>query len=609
MDNNEKLGLIERVNHASEDQAKRTLRSMILKCTVTQPTIARAIRDAIERHTPTPMIVYQQPESEDDDEAALVSSHKKSTKKKDQDGSGQEEDEFPSTISKERRSTRRGDINSDPLVGQLILKKTKTKTKGIKKRSSDHDEEKNNPNSPKKNRSRHASKLRAEPEQRTCDNSMGEPSHKKIPTVIDLVTSSDDDTSGSEHSENESLDDKSSHDDGSDNDSPDNDSSDDYDSSDDDSSNDDSSDDEVSQNERQDGIHPGGSQPSQDLSNNKANQASMKSGDGSRGAAHSITVSMAKASNQNNGHEMSPLGSGRKRKAPERTVEEFHNDQPAQSATNSHANKRTKQSHLYEPQRAPEDRQCDNCELILPSVAQLLKHRLYCEGAAATLGNHRSEPPSGEGYRQIKQLQKASKPAGDSFTDEPRFTLQLPSRPRQRTPSDRGLSVPPPSFVHEPNNFPRGPTPTPLALARSDSGIQSSPPGLVYHPAAKPTSYVSPDQQSKSPEPESLEHPFQTFPGNSLHRCIFCKQQFRSCENSKAACSRHHGMYLSPSYLLSSDKWLARINLTCALFCRSIPASDGGTAEPKLFQRRHCSRTALRSLDLLPPTGKRRTAL
>ncbi|KAG6360957.1 hypothetical protein INS49_012025 [Diaporthe citri] len=128
MNNSEKLGLIERVDHASEDQAKRTLRSMILKCTVTQPTIARAIKDAIERHTPTPMIVYQQPESEDDDESAPTTSHKKSNKKKNQDGSSQDED-VPASTSKKRRSTRRGDINADPLVGQLILKKTKTKTK------------------------------------------------------------------------------------------------------------------------------------------------------------------------------------------------------------------------------------------------------------------------------------------------------------------------------------------------------------------------------------------------------------------------------------------------------------------------------------------------
>lgn len=552
MDQSEKLGLIERVNHASEDQAKRTLRSMILKCTVTQPTIARAIRDAIERYTPTPTIVYQQPESEDEDEAAPTSSQKKSNKKKDQNGSSQNEEEVPSTTSKKRRSTRRGDINADPLVGQLILNKTKTKLKRKEKHSSDHNDEQNNPNSSKKNLSKHASKLRAEPQQRTRDNSTGQPSQEKSPTVIDLVTSSDDETGDSEHSENEDLNGKSS-----DNDSPD-----DY-SSDDESSDDDSSNGEVSQNEHQDGVLAGGTQPSQDGSNNNnANQASAKSGDGSRGAAHSITISMVKASSQNNGNEMSPFGSGRKRKAPERTVEEVHNDRPAKFAINSHVNKRSKQNHLHEPPRSLKDRQCENCELILPSVEQLLKHRLYCEGATATHGNHhRSELPSGQRSRQTKQLEKASNPAGDSFTDKRRYTLQLPSRPRQRTPSDRGLSVPPPSFVHEPNNFPRGPTPTPLALARSYSGIHSSPPGLVHHPVAKPASDVSPDQQSKLPEPESLgKDLFQIFPGKSLHQCILCKQQFRSCDNSDVACIAHQGMYLSSSCLLSSPNgWIEYI--------------------------------------------------
>lgn len=533
MDHNEKVGLIERVNHASEDQAKRTLRFMIVKCTVTQSTIARAIRDAIERHTPTPMIVYQQPESEDDDEAALVSSHKKSTKKKDQDGSGQEEDEFPSTISKERRSTRRGDINSDPLVGQLILKKTKTKTKGNKKHSSDHDEEKNNPNSPKKNRSRHASKLRAEPEQRTCDNSMGEPSQQKTPTVIDLVTSSDDETCDSEHSENESLDDGSSDNDGSDNESP-------Y----DDSSEDENADDEDPENEQQDDVLPGATRSTQDNSNNKVSQASANSGEGGRSASHSITISMAKASNLNDGNEMSPLCSVKKRKAPEHAMEEMPNHQPAKIATGSHVHKRSKKYHPQEPQTPPEQRTCRKCGILFPSMAQLLKHRHYCKGFAANFGSHhRSEPPSDDRSRRLEKVQKASNPASENFTDQPHNTLRLPSRPLQRASAARESSQPPPSFVHEPNNFPRGLKGAYTAFPGHASDPKSPPPqDLAQTPEPGQSSDSRPNYQSRPPEPESLrQHLLKEVSEEAVHRCRLCKKWYRDSENVVGVCSCHPG--------------------------------------------------------------------
>lgn len=538
MNNSEKLGLIERIDHASEDQAKRTLRSMILKCTVGQPTIARAIRDAIERHTPTPMIVYQQPESEDGAEAVLASSDQESNNsEKDQDGGSQDSDYVPSTTSKKHRSTRRGDINPDPLVGKHILKKTKTKLKRKKERSNDNKKGQNNPSSSKKNQSKHASKLRAEPEQRACDNSVGEPSQQKSPTIIDLLTSSEDETRDTQQSKNENLDDKSSDDNSADNDSPD-----------DSSSDSDSSDDGGAEEEPQGNALADGPGPSQDASNKKAIQTSAGSSVGGRTTTRSNISSRAKAPNQKSGIEISLSGLGKKRKAPERTVEEVHNDQPVKSTMTAHLNKRSKQNHLQEPQRSTEDSRCRRCGILFPSVAQLLKHRDYCEGFAATLGSHhRSEPPSDDHIRRLKHIQTASHPADGSFTDGRHNTRRLPSRPRQTSPANRELSRPPPSFVHEPNNLPRGHTPMPLALAHSNSGIESSPSGLVHRPVSSRSSDGPPHRQSRRSKPESpTQRLLREVREKATHRCKDCKKQFWDFENSDRACRCHPGPFQPP---------------------------------------------------------------
>lgn len=471
MNNSEKLGLIERVERASEEQAKRTLKSMILKCHIRQETIARAIKDAIERHTPTPTIVYQDPASGDDDEEVPTASRKKSKKKKHRDGSSQDEEDEPSPTSKRPWSTRRGDINADPLVGHLVLKKTKTKLKRNKKRSSDHNEEQNDPNSSKKIQPKHASNHRADPEQRTCDNSMGGPSQPESPTVIDLVTSSDGETCDTEHSDDKNLDDESSGNNSSDSESP-------YDFS----SAEDRSDDRDSEIEQQDKVLPAGIRSSQKDSNNKVDQASAKNGDSGRGAFHSITISMAKASNQNEGNEMSPLSSVKKRKASDHTMEEIPNDQPAKSATGTHVNKRSKTNHPQELQTSQEERTCRKCGTLFPSMAQLHRHRHHCKGFAAKVGSdHRSEPPSVDRSGRLEQVQKTSNPASETFTDEPHNTLRLPSRPRQIRPAYRELP--------------------------------------------------------KSSDEESEE---------GVHQCKFCKRWFSDSENSDSICRHHSGMFGQP---------------------------------------------------------------
>lgn len=534
MDTNEKLGWVERVNHASEEQAKRTLNFMILKCNTKTDTIARAIRDAIERHTPTPTIVYQQPESEDDGEAELASSHKKSSKKKkkkkDQDGSSQDEDDAPSTTSKQRRGTRRGDINPDPLVGQLILKKTKAKLRPTKRRSSDHEAEQAQPGPLKKNQSKHASKQRADPKQRPCDKSMGTPSNQEGPPVIDLVTSSDDETCDTEQSENESVDEQSCHNSTSDSES-----------SEDDGSDNNNSDHEEFENQQRDAAFPEAVDPLRQGTSKKANQTNATQSHGGHNAAPPSTVFKAKVSNQSNGIEISLPNLGKKRKAPERTGEEVHDDQPTKSATVVHLNKKYKQHHPQEPQKPSEDRKCQKCGVLFPSVAQLLKHRVHCKGSAATPGSHhRSEPPPDDHFRQFKQAQGASTRAGDSIIDEPRNTLKLPSRPRPRTTTDQGLSEPPAIGANGPKNFPHAPAPSPSVVTRQKSNIN---PSAQNRPVSSRSLDGPPHHQVQHSEPKSLkERLLQEVRGQAVHRCKDCKKRFKECENSNTACCCHPGM-------------------------------------------------------------------
>lgn len=548
MNHNEKVGLIERVERASEDQAKRTLRSMIVKCSVNQPTIARAIKDAIERYTPTPTIVFQQPEPEDEDQVALISPLKKSRKKKrDEDGSSQEDEDVPSTTSK-RQSTRRGDINPEPLVGKLVLKKTKAKLKRKNKHSSDHDEEQRSPDASSKNKSGRVSKPGAESEQRAHDTSMGQPSEQKDPTVIDLISSSDDETCDTVQSENESLSNKSSDDvsldnDNSEDDSPAEDSSD-GDSSEDVSSEDDSpdivsADDEDTGNEQQSNTITGGSEPSQDGSNKRAPQASAGGSHGGPDAARSITVSMSKTSIQNDGIKMRPFGSTKKRKAPEQTVEEAHDEHAAQTATDTQANKRLRRTHPKGPRNSLENRRCRDCGVLFPSVAQLLGHRLYCKSAVVTpVSHHRCEPPWAFHPNKLEKSQAADTSADYSITDETNESAQLRVHPNGGVQAAHALSAHRHGFDTLPTNDTMDIDQTPLPPASRDSKDEAASYKLPLRDASSESdpSILSrrlPLHNKKFVE--KLEPLIQL-----IHKCKRCGRYYNSSHNEAGNCQKGH---------------------------------------------------------------------
>lgn len=550
MNSTEKLALIERVNHASGDQAKRALQSMILKCTVTQSTIARAIKDAIERHTPTPSIVYEEPEPRDDGDSAPASNNHK----KDQSDRDQNDVVVLSAASEEHHDSAHDDIGAV---------KSKAEKKG-KRKGSGHHNSHDNPDLSKKKKFKkikHASKLRAETEQTSPEVSLGGPSKQAKPSVIDLVTSSDAETHDAEQPEEESLDKRVSDDDldlvTSSEDEPfhleeskdqtpnDKIPSDDLENGnlEDRNSTTDSSNDEGSKSEQQNHAVVGGVRAAQEGSDVKTTQTNARNGDECR-RAHSVTISIARPSNQRDDYKMGSAGLDKKRKAPEPPVEEVHTNQPAKSASDIHLVKRPKQNHPQDPKKPLDDWKCRKCGLLFPSVTQLLDHHLvHREDATATNSrHHNSSTPANNLPRQFEHPQKAGNTAGDGLTEMSHNTVQLPSRPPQRGPADHSLSRPPPSFVQQPADRSFAASLTPSALASLVPGIHSSSSGPIRRPVPKHSSNVSLGDQLRIPKRESLRPPMiHQSRSQALYQCEACKKWFQESDNAVHACTYHPG--------------------------------------------------------------------
>lgn len=550
MNSTEKLALIERVNHASGDQAKRALQSMILKCTITQSTIARAIKDAIERHTPTPLIVYEEPEPRGDGDAAPAPNNKKKHKS-DRD----QNDDFVLSAAPEEH-----DGSAHDEFGAV---KIKAKKKG-KRNGSGHLHSHDSPDSPKKKKIKKiedASKFRTEVEQTLPKVAIGRSSKRFKPSVIDLVSSSDAETHGAEQPEDYILDKRVSDDDSDlvtssedeasstgesknqilHNKIPNDESSDTGNS--DRSSTTDSSGDENSMDEQHDHALTGCVMASQEGSDVETAQADAKIGGGTR-RAQSVTVSMAKASKQQNDNKMYSFGLDKKRKALELPVEEVHTNQPTKSTRDVHLVKRTKQNHPEKPQKSLNDWKCRKCSLLFPSVTQLLEHHLvHRKGGSATDDRpHHSNMPAHDRPRRFQQVQNASSTAGDGFTDKPYNAEQLPSAPWQRAPADKGFLQPLPSFVQEQTNSPYVPPLIPSALERSAPGIQSSSSVPVGNSVPKLSSNVFPRHQLRIPDRESLNQiQVREKQPETMHKCWGCKNWFRESENVVGVCNCHPG--------------------------------------------------------------------
>ncbi|KAK2608091.1 hypothetical protein N8I77_006725 [Diaporthe amygdali] len=543
MNNPEKLSILERVDQCDEAQAKRALKHMILKCSTKTSTIASAIKDALERHAPTPIISYQEPASQDEDETATVKPEKKSHKKKKNDHGNHidgEEDVSTST-SRKHRKTSRGDINADPVVSELILGKTKTKRDKREKHRKGRDDRDAHQKKPKSSKSKKAKKesgRQAEADEHISEDSVENPSGQNDPIVVDLLNSSEPEKRDSEHSVDEDLTEESSNndislDDGSDGASGSN----------------------RDGNEVVDAGRPAGDALDKDVTrfkdtgNGETTAAIATNRDDGHVTAQLSTNTRNRPSKQKDGIWFSSLGSTRKRKAPEGHADDANINQTAKTAADTQVHKRATQEDPQVPQNSPEDRTCRKCGVGFPSIGQLFRHRLYCRGLVATFADnlHSELPPIGPS-NEAKKSQKADNAAGSIVTNAPHNTIQLPSRPIPRAPAARELSMPPPSFVRGPNRFPRGPTPLPMVLARQAPGVKTLPPKLEHGPVAG----ANPDRSSELKSlNQDLTQPKKTTnpPPGAIHQgnvefefqCKFCAKWFKTRDNLPGACRSHPG--------------------------------------------------------------------
>jgi hypothetical protein len=488
MDANERHAFITRVEAASGAQAKAILRCMILKCTVTHTTIARAIRDAVERHGPTPAVIYEEQEPSGDEEPSLPSSHRKSKKKKkgeevEQVAISENEVEASNTLNQHRSRSGR---------------EKKTKLKGKSRVSGEQAREQNAPKSS-------SPKTKAK---KTKDKSLNHASKQRESAVIDLITPSDGedhtlaqpasprgiparifDSQGGDSEDREEGVGQARHADSRD----------------------------VSEKQQ---VHPlpKRAEPSLGGSRKSTIEPGAKIGHGGHGTP-SVPTSIEEPGKQHESNKFSSSGLEKKRKALEPTVEDGPS-QPRKTASHMRLVKRAKQSNPQEAHAPSVGRKCTEAGICTKCniwflISELGKHRQSCKGTAATLTVDRHHVPrpraNYQQRNQSRQTQKARISASDTVTAESQKTVQLsPLEFPRGTRAGQDFSETPPDFVQGPNRFPLGPTPVPMSLARSDGG---APPEPSYRfRLAKPAvpSGVSPGHQSPPVEASSSWQPGHT---------------------------------------------------------------------------------------------------
>ncbi|POS77740.1 hypothetical protein DHEL01_v203858 [Diaporthe helianthi] len=422
MNVSDRLALTERVDHASEDEVKRALRYMILNCQVHHTTIARAIKDGIERFTPAPTIVYGNRDGKHDDEAVPASSHGKSADKEEGPSSSSSEDEdVPATHSRHHRGTGRRD------------KKTKSNLQGKSKKSGEKNVSRRDSSKRKKSKkkAKHARGNQIEAQENNSDDSVGRTSSKKTnSTVIDLVTSSDVEIPEKEQAGNPITDKPAA----------------------------DEVLDRVTSSEEEplytsaakktphpnvvlldrsygsgDGVFTRkqhdfiarADTPSQGGSRAKTPQSAERTGTFGR-RSKVVIASAAKTSNRHNDTRTGPLGLDSKRKAPDPAVGDVHTNQSVDPVPVIHPSKRLRQNDPPQVEESQGGNDCDKCEETFLSIHELMKHRWTCKGKAAAVDDHHLlGPQPNDQLHRSKQSQKAGNPAGGSVATEPRNIVPI----------------------------------------------------------------------------------------------------------------------------------------------------------------------------------------
>lgn len=219
--------------------------------------------------------------------------------------------------------------------------------------------------------------------------------------------------------------------------------------------------------------------------------------------------------------EASTLVVGRKRKAEEHDVVGHTNT--AEDVQES------KKSKVTECERSVEDRTCRNCLEVFPSRSHLFRNlhslRHFDFSPKKPLSTPEKQPT---GLRVDMEI----KAELDEQIDSPSTSIRR-AKPARDTPK----AMAPPPFIKAPNNFPRGPTPAPMALARRKSSGDAAPEMANSGLHTPPPPPQAPGSEVVPFKPQGAAH---TADVREL-KCRFCHEYFRGSDNHATACRRHDG--------------------------------------------------------------------
>lgn len=492
MDSSERLNFINRLNGLTGDQAREVLKQMAINCNTRHTTIARALRNAVDRHAPVqyypvPLPVPSSPPVATPSTNASSRNKTKVADKRNMRGSSTAgtNDETPAP---KKKKIKRGDINPDPNIGRLILDKTTPKTK------------------------------------------QGRIKQEEVIVIESDTSTSESDTSDSESSDSDSLDNENSDPRLSDSNQSDDDSS----------SGTDSADNPASTDSTDTDSSESGSSDSDDSVDGKP--AHRKPPRGSTASKRSIHEQVKppdivpSASRDGKGVEKSKKV-GRIEKArsstkiKKRKAEEDVEVGHTSAGTSIQGNKKAKTTDC---QRPDSDRTCRNCLEVFESRTQLFTHLHLLRHFDTSPAKPNSDP---EEQLTGQRVEKHIKNEYEDDFDSPMSPIRSATLGRE---TKRALSPPP--FIKEPNNFPRGPTPASLVLARQRSYNVAASKALPVRSGAA----VASSPHAPRPAPSEAFRP-QWAPkvyGEREVRCRYCYDFFKGSENHVNACRRHDGEWM-----------------------------------------------------------------
>lgn len=569
MDSNERLKFLNRLNDVTGDQAREVLKQMAINCNARQTTVARALKSAVDQHAP---IIHPEP-------AATISSPpdtapsttRKKTKSRQKAGPGDInsgeggcDDDIPASKKQTKQTNqkhKRGDINSDPNIGRLILEKSVPRRGGTQHADPTGDSNRQGTSSSNNGRER---------KKATVMNKNSELQAKRGPVKqepeVAIDSTSESGTSDSDSSDSDSPDNDSSGDD----------SSDDFDSDSSDSDSSDSDDSLDMFSER--GMYPKGravhtsneqhaqGPPAQAAwrttvwpqNNDSTDSVKRRQVPRQLGLDSTTLAGKRKLTSAEGGENVDSLGNSQENKKPRRDLNQMlHGPTEDRTCRRCHqvfATKTTLFEHLDEtshfvtkPVPIPVNHSIISTPnvKIQPDREDTSRDAPFYSARNTPLYPSRYRPPRSQPFRRQDQPESTNVPgkhADPEIKEESDDNAHIMSSPLQRTKyvSGRAKSMPPPRFVREPNSFPRGPTPAPLAVARQDiyaTGAESLP-NLTHAPVR--VEDVASQSRSAAVAPVS-QVPVQVI--GTRYLCKYCKRWFENVSNTSVQppCRHHTG--------------------------------------------------------------------